>query len=227
MKKLFVLLSAILFLLLGTGLSSATTLDFEAGAVNRAGVGSIYPGVTFTNAIFGDYGGTIEGWSGAAGTDGIIEYVDGSTFVGGDYFITDSLGDDFGDQTGAIGIKFDKAINALSFDVLDWDQGGKERLNVEFFLNDNWFLTLSKWGVDYDAKAEPFDPVQILLVDFNIDVGLFDKVNLHMVVEGNETTGRIGWGIDNLSYNTVPEPATMLLFGLGLLGLAGVSRKKQ
>ena len=32
--------------------------------------------------------------------------------------------------------------------------------------------------------------------------------------------------ITNSSLETVPEPATMFLFGLGLIGIAGVSKKK-
>ena len=44
--------------------------------------------------------------------------------------------------------------------------------------------------------------------------------------ENNEVTGEALWALGPEGAN-VPEPATMMLFGIGLLGLAGVSRKKR
>lgn len=58
--------------------------------------------------------------------------------------------------------------------------------------------------------------------------GIGTKADLDMSVDltGNQTQS--GWNIgeDPVLANVVPEPTTLILFGLGLLGFAGIARKK-
>jgi len=89
----------------------------------------------------------------------------------------------------------------------------------------NEWRSMDKWTLynENDYVADAFDKI----FDGTKFKGEIDgqKVRFTARIFENSATP-IATADDNGTPSPVPEPATMVLFGLGLLGLAGVSRKK-
>jgi hypothetical protein len=77
-----------------------------------------------------------------------------------------------------------------------------------------------------DFSITPFDDgnIQTLHVNPGTSIG---SVRLSFST-GASTPGQdTGTGIDNITWSTIPEPGTVVLFGTGLLGLAAMARKRR
>ena len=102
--------------------------------------------------------------------------------------------------------------SGLFFSSLD---AGEYKFTIATYANFAVGDTLSA-GFAYD------DETPILMSEWDqpashLGMGTYYRVNLDGVDSATNSTGG----------STVPEPTTMVLFGLGILGIAGVSRKKQ
>jgi hypothetical protein len=98
--------------------------------------------------------------------------------------------------------------------------GGSPLASVSFKGSDNSSSSISRDAIYGNHTIDRIKPITAAnLADLVRKPGLtkFDRVEINL---GGSTAA------DNIRFNPVPEPASMLLVGTGLIVLAGIGRKK-
>lgn len=235
LKKKFLWCLAIIFLLFGVaGISNATTIDLTLNSVGTVGGTTIYS-ASLTGL-------------GLSEVASISVYDDGTTYGGADgIFSGFDLDAIFLDMDGNYATTGDQYFADEYFFT-----AGTTRPTSLWYMQPNathpgpTFGSLDATTIDYaTATLTTFDAVAVAHVntaDGFLTLGDGGSLGLNFdptVVIGStlflvtgEVGGQAGEFVDASVYvsdepiEPVPEPATMLLLGSGLIGLAGFGRKK-
>jgi hypothetical protein len=178
-----------------------------------ATVGSLMmTGVAYADLISGEIS-IVGGFTTTGGTD--LSDATGLHFTGGDddsgsFYVVSTYGDDFDGLLGTTGTIYDFDFDSITSEGFTLWTIGEFTFTLESLSVDDQSLTdldLSGTGyLSYDGYEDTYG-------EWNFS--------------GNTVTGQTFSWSSTTSANEVPEPATMLLFGTGIAGLAASNRRKK
>lgn len=124
------------------------------------------------------------------------------------------------------GFSFSNAVTSLSLDLLDFrgDGGSADTIIVTFWKNSDFSGASEEFQIDIDPNWG--DPSGYRFSASGLGIGTFSSFAVD-VTEQEGFAEDVGTGIDNLTYETIPEPGTLGLIGAGLLGLVARARRRR